>query len=367
MTSEPSPPRAGWRWGRAALMAALPAALLLGGGYFYMTSGRYVSTDNAYVQQELLSVSADVSGRISEVAVRENQPVQAGDLLFRVDPRPYRIALMEAEAAVANARLAVAQLRSGVRASDAGVQGARADVGFEQQNFERQAELLKRGFTTRAAYQQAQNALQEARANLAVAQAEDERAHVAVASSGGQRIDRHPQVLAALAQRDKAALDLARTEIRAPRPGIVSQTDRLQVGQVIAAGLPVVSLVGGQAIWIEANYKETDLANMRVGQPATVELDAYPDIELRGRVASIGAGTGAEFSVLPAQNATGNWVKVVQRVPVRIAIDGPPPRPLLTGLSADVTVDTRVAPAQRAVPETEAPDAGEALAMSTGQ
>lgn len=353
------------RWGRIALMAALPAALLAGGGYFYATSGRYVSTDNAYVQQDMLSVSADVSGRISEVAVRENQPVQAGDLLFRIEPAPYRIALMEAEAAVANARLSVAQLRSGVRASDAGVQGARADVAFEQQNFERQAELLKRGFTTRAAYQQAQNALQEARADLAAAQAEDERAHVAISTSGRQPIDRHPQVLAALAQRDKAALDLSRTEIRAPRSGIVSQTDRLQVGQVIAAGLPVVSLVGGHGIWIEANYKETDLTNMRVGQPAKVELDAYPDVELQGHVASIGAGTGAEFSVLPAQNATGNWVKVVQRVPVRIALDGRPPRPLLAGLSADVTVDTRTPPSSRPAPVPAAAGSSDDLAMAT--
>lgn len=348
----------GRRWLRPFAMVAVPVVLAVGGGYVYLTSGRYVSTDNAYVQQDLLTVSADVSGRISEVAVRENQPVKAGDLLFRIDPRPYRIALMEAEAAVANARLAVAQLRSGVHASDAGLQGARADVAFEQQNFERQAELLKRGFSTRASYQVAQNALQEARARLAAAQAEDERARVAIAGSSGQPIDRHPQVLAAVAKRDRAALDLARTEVRAPRAGIVSQTDRLQVGQVIAAGLPVVSLVGGQGIWIEANYKETDLAEMRVGQPAEVELDAYPDVELHGRVASIGAGTGSEFSVLPAQNASGNWVKVVQRVPVRIAIEGRPDRPLLSGLSADVTIDTKgepVAPTPSAAPQKSPP------------
>lgn len=352
------------RWWRPALMVAVPAALAAGGGYAYLTSGRYVSTDNAYVQQDMLSVSPDVSGRIAEVAVRENQRVAAGDLLFRIDPYPYRIALEEAEAAVANARLSVAQLRSGVAASHAGVAGARADVAFEQQNFDRHAELLKRGFTTRAAYQEAQNALQEAHAKLAAAQAEDERARVAIAGNAGS-IDRHPQVLAAIAQRDKAALDLARTEIRAPRAGIVSQTERLQVGQLIASGLPVLSLVGGQGLWIEANYKETDLAHMRVGQPADVELDAYPDLELHGRVASIGAGTGSEFSVLPAQNASGNWVKVVQRVPVRIAIEGRPRRPLLAGLSADVTVDTRGAAVAPARASRSAADAGPALAMVT--
>jgi membrane fusion protein (multidrug efflux system) len=205
--------------------------------------------------------------------------------------------------------------------------------------------------------------LKEARARLAAAQAESARAQAAVAGSAGRPIDAHPEVMEAIAKRDKAALDLARTTVRAPRAGIVSQTDRLQVGQVAAAGLPMVSLVGGQGIWIEANYKETDLANMAVGQPATIELDAYPDLELKGRVASIGAGTGSEFSVLPAQNASGNWVKVTQRVPVRIAIEGTPRRPLLAGLSADVTIDTR-APAQprRAA---EAPANGPALAMAT--
>ncbi len=353
----------GRRWLRPVLMFGVPLLLAAVGAYFYVTGGRYVSTDNAYVRQDLLSIAPDVSGRVVEVTVAENQRVAAGDLLFRIDPLPYRIALEEAEAAVASARLSVAQLRTGINASRAGIEGARAQVTLEQANFARQAELLKKGFTTRATYQASENALKEARARLAAAQAESARAQAAVAGSAGRPIDAHPEVMEAIAKRDKAALDLARTTVRAPRAGVVSQTDRLQVGQVAAAGLPMVSLVGGQGIWIEANYKETDLANMEVGQPATIELDAYPDLELKGRVASIGAGTGSEFSVLPAQNASGNWVKVVQRVPVRIAIEGTPRRALLAGLSADVTIDTR-APGG-AAPKAGEPATSPALAMAT--
>ncbi|MFC3712129.1 HlyD family efflux transporter periplasmic adaptor subunit [Sphingoaurantiacus capsulatus] len=355
------------RWWRPVLMFGVPLLLAAVGAYFYVTGGRYVSTDNAYVRQDLLSIAPDVSGRVSEVAVAENQQVAAGALLFRIEERPYRIALEEAEAAVANARLSVAQLRTGINASRAGIEGARAQVALEQQNFARQAELLKRGFTTRASYQASDNALKEARARLAAAEAEGARAQAAVAGSVGRPIDAHPEVMEAIAKRDKAALDLYRTTVRAPRSGIVSQTDRLQVGQVAAAGLPMVSLVGGQGIWIEANYKETDLANMAVGQPATIELDAYPDLELRGRVASIGAGTGSEFSVLPAQNASGNWVKVTQRVPVRIAIDGTPRRALLAGLSAEVTIDTRAraVASAGATPKAGEPATGPSLAMAT--
>jgi membrane fusion protein (multidrug efflux system) len=195
---------------------------------------------------------------------------------------------------------------------------------------------MRRGFTTRARHDEALHAVQEARERLSNARADAATAQAALRPDGAQ-----PAVAAAHAARDKALLDLKRTEVRAPADGYVSQTERLQVGNAVLPGLSVVTIVRGGESWVEANYKETDLNHMHEGQPVKIHLDAYPDLDLHGRVGSIGAGTGSEFSLLPAQNATGNWVKVTQRVPVRIKIDGKPERPLIAGLSAKVTVDTK--------------------------
>ena len=329
---------------RLALMLSVPLLILLVGAYLWLTSGRYVSTDNAYVQQDKVSVSAEVTGPIREVLVRENQRVKRGDLLFRIDPRPYRIALQEAEAQIAAAQVSVGRLEAEVAGTGADIQGAAANVTFAQRAFERQAELLRRGFTTRARYDEALHGVQEAKERLANARAEAEikRSSLARGPAAAQ-----PAVAAALAARDKALLDLKRTEVRSPIDGYVSQTERLQVGAAVVPGLPVLTVVRSEEAWIEANYKETDLDKMAPGQPAEIELDAYPSTRIRGHVASIGRGTGSEFSVLPAQNASGNWVKVTQRVPVRIAIDGDPGRPLIAGLSAEVSVDTREVPPAR--------------------
>jgi membrane fusion protein, multidrug efflux system len=333
-TTEPKRKRS---WLRPLLMFGVPLIILGVVGYFWLNSGHSVSTDNAYVQQDKVSVSTDVAGRIVEVGVKENQTVKAGDLLFRIDPEPYRIAVQQAQAAIAAAQVQLQTDKVSYQGTSADIQAARDVIANASENYQRQAELMKSGFTTRASFQAAQHALEQARAQLQNAQADAAEARAKLAA-GAAVPGENPAIAAARVQLAKAQLDLSRTEVRAPSSGYISQTKSLQVGQQMITGLPAVTIVSNKPAWIEANYKETDLDRMRVGQCAIVTFDAYPGMRLRGHVESIGAGTGSEFSVLPAQNANGNWVKVTQRVPVRIAIDGTPPREMIAGLSADVEV-----------------------------
>jgi membrane fusion protein (multidrug efflux system) len=325
------------RWLRPLLMGIVPLIVIAIVSYFWLTGGTSASTDNAYVQQDKVSVSAEIGGRIVEVAVRENQHVNAGDLLFRLDPEPYRIAVDQANAAIADAQANVVTLSTTADSTAADIATAQRAVSFARAAAAREHALMARGFNTRARVDAADSALNEAEGRLADARAATVRARAQLAT-GAIAPGRNPGVLAAEVRREQALFQLARTEIRAPMTGIVTQTDRLQVGSTLVAGLPAITVVADNRSWIEANFKETDLDRMRVGQRASVHFDAYPDMDMIGHVESIGAGTGSEFSVLPAQNATGNWVKVTQRVPVRIALDGRPSRPLLAGLSADVTV-----------------------------
>ena len=337
---ETTEPKETGRGKRLALMIGVPLLAIAGIAVFWLLSAGSVSTDNAYIQQDMVSVSSEVTGRIISVDVAENQKVKAGDLLFKIDPEPYKIALAQANAAMANAQVEVATLKSNYAGTGADISAARDRISAAQEDYDRQAELMKRGFTTKARLQDSQHELEQARAALQNAQAQAAEARARL-SSGAAVPGETPAIAAAKVQHDKALLDLKRTEVRAPFDGIVSQTDRLQVGQMMMAGLPAVTLVADGKSWIQANFKETDLDDMKVGQPAEISFDAYPEVHLKGHVQSIGAGTGSEFSILPAQNANGNWVKVTQRVPVRIAIDSKSARPLIAGLSASVTVDIR--------------------------
>ncbi|HMI40625.1 MAG TPA: HlyD family secretion protein [Sphingomicrobium sp.] len=318
---------------RLAIMLALPALIVAVLLYFWLTSGHSVSTDNAAVKQDIVSVSAQVVGPVSEVTVDDGVRVKRGDVLFRIDPAPFRVALEQAQAQLAAAELQTHQLRTQSAGTGGDIIGAKADLEIQRRAMSRQAALLKRGFTTRADYDDAVAEVRKAETALADANA---RAANAVSAISPRE---QPSVLAARAAIDKARVDLARTEVRAPFDGVIANSDRLQVGQAVAPGVGLLSLVRGKGAWVEANFKEKDLARMVAGETATVKIDAYGGQTFKGHVESIGAGTGSEFSVIPAQNANGNWVKVTQRVPVRIVFDGTPSRPMIAGLSAYVTVD----------------------------
>ncbi len=345
--SESNAPAEGKRsWRRRLLskrtaMFAVPVLLIVVGGYFWLLAGRYASTDNAYVEQDMVSIVAEVAGRITDVAVSENEHVKAGDMLFRIDPQAYQIAYEQAQAAVASARLQVEQMRSTYRHAEAELSQAHDDLDYKQKVFDRYQKLAASGTSSAAQFDEAQNDLRAAKQTVAMDEQAMEGAKAALTGTPDIPTDQHPLVLQAIALRDKAALDLKHAEVRAPAAGIVSQTDRLKEGQYVGVGTSVVALMESSRSWIEANFKETDLTHMAPGQKVTVSIDAYPNLALSGRVASIGAGTGSEFSLLPPQNATGNWVKVVQRVPVRIEFDqATSDLPLRAGLSASVSVDT---------------------------
>jgi len=327
------------RRGRIAAMVSLPLALLIGGLLYWQSLQGKVSTDNAYVKQDMVAVGAEVGGRIVEVRVEEDQRVRAGQLLFRIDPEPYRLEIAEADAAIADAQASVTALEHDSDLMGADIGAAREDIAFARSKLVRQEDLWERGFTTKADLDAARHAVSMAQEQLRQAEARQAEARARLAR-GPAVPGENPQVAIAQAQKASAGLQLSRTEVRAPVSGRVAQADRLQAGQQIIPSLPVLTLVADGSTYVEANFKETDLDAMRPGQRAEIRLDAYPGVVLRGHVASIGAGTGSQFSVLPAQNATGNWVKVTQRVPVRIALDENSPRPLLAGLSTHVTVFT---------------------------
>ena len=317
------------RWG---IMLAVPLALLAIGLYWWLASGGAVETDNAAVKQDIVSVSAQLNGPIIAVGVKNGDQVKRGDVLFRLDPAPFQVALEEAEARLAAARLQTTQLRTQAAGTGADITGAAADLEIQRRALSRQAALLKRGFTTRADYDDAAAEVHKAETALADARARSANAGAALAPG------EQPSIAQAQAAVDKARLDLTRTTIRAPMDGTVANADRLQVGQMAAIGLGMMSLVHGRDAWVEANFKEKDVGRIVPGQKAKIKLDAYPGTTFQAHVQSVGAGTGSEFAILPAQNANGNWVKVTQRVPIRIAFDGHPAKPLIAGLSATATV-----------------------------
>jgi membrane fusion protein (multidrug efflux system) len=328
---------------RYLVMAVVPLLLVGGGVYYWVTGGRYQETENANLRQARVTIASEIAGRITAVNLHENQAVKAGDLLFAVDPEPYRIALAQADASLAGARLNVEQLRASLGQAEAQQRSAQSEVGYLTQELERQTALSGKGVTTQSSLDTARRNLDKARdAERAAAQAVI-GAKAALGGNPDIQTNEHPSVLAAQAARDRAAYNLEQATVRAPADGIVSQAASFKEGQYVSPGSALFTLVETGDAWVEANFKETQLTHMKLGQKAEVELDTFPGRPVEATVESIGAGTGAEFSLLPAQNATGNWVKVTQRIPVRLTIDAADADLLLrTGMSATVNVDTGV-------------------------
>ena len=337
----PAPKRR--RGGRFLLMVAVPLALVAGGGWYWVTGGRIQETENANLRQARVTISSEAAGRIIELGVADNMSVKKGDVLFVIDPAPYSIALAQADAALGTARLNVEQLRAAWSKAEAQERVAAGEVDYLRSELERQTSLTDKGVGTKSALESARRDLAKAEEEHVVAA---EAVTGALAALGGDPkivTDSHPMVLSALAARDKADYQLNQATVRAPADGIVSQAASFKEGQFVTAGTALFSLVETGDAWVEANFKETQLTNMRLGQEAEVVLDTYPGHPLKATIESIGAGTGAEFSLIPAQNATGNWVKVTQRIPVRLKVSEADADLLLrTGMSASVSVDTGV-------------------------
>jgi membrane fusion protein, multidrug efflux system len=325
---------------RRLLLVSLPLVLLAAGASNWLIGGRYVTTDNAYIHQPLIPVSSDVSGRITSVSGSENQQVEAGAVLFTLDQEPYKIALARSEAVLASARLAVEQKRADYETAVAQLDAAQGISQVQSRELERQEQMEARGVSSRAAVDQVRISAENARNSVSIAERQLAAAAAALGGDPAIETDAMPSVREAQAARDAAARDLAMTQVVAPVSGILSHLDSLNVGQFLAAGSDAAFVVNDRDTWIEANFKETQLADLSVGQAVTIEVDAYPDATLTGTIESFGSATGSSFSLIPAQNATGNWVKVVQRVPVRIRIEGAPDIVLRDGMSAHVSVDT---------------------------
>jgi membrane fusion protein (multidrug efflux system) len=325
---------------RFALMVVVPVTLVLYGATIWATSLRYVSTENAYVKSNLVAVSADVSGRVTEINVRENQPVRRGDVLFRLDPRDFRLEAASIVADLQSVEREIQAMRNEYRAGEKELEELGERIAFLEREFNRADSLAKRGVGTTAR-------LDEARTDLALARREvstkEQRLRTILAELGGSvdsPVEEHPKYQKLVAALEMAQLNLDRTTIAAPADGIVSNV-KLRLGEYVRSGTPVFSLIEQPEYWIEANLKETQLTFVKVGHEATLVADAYPDATYKARIQSISPATGAEFALLPPQNASGNWVKVVQRVPVRLMVleDANQPR-LRAGMTVTVTIDT---------------------------
>ena len=334
---EPSPDNK--RWLRRILMGVVPLLVLAGGAFWYLTGGRYVETDNAYVKASIASVSPEVSGNIQQILATENQRVTKGQPILVIDDTNARIMLAGSEAQLRNAAAAVESDKARYRQKQASLALMQSNAAFAEREFKRQSTLALSNFASAAKLDESEHNLDSARQNILLLKQEE--AEILARLDGDPNVapEKVPSYQQAYAGKLSAENMIKRATLVAPFDGIISQLPR--AGDFARSGAPLFSIVSGEEMWIEANFKETDLTHMTVGQPVEVHIDTYPGRPFKGHITSISQATGAEFSVLPAQNSTGNWIKVVQRIPVRISVDDQSAGPALrAGMSVVIAVDT---------------------------
>lgn len=326
---------------RPFMFALLPLALVIG-AYWYITGGNAVSMDDAYVEADKVGVSTDVPGIVAEVGVTENQHVQAGQILYRLDDLQFRLALARAEAQVGTVRDALNALKANYRDMQSQIQQAQNDIDYFNTEFYRQQELFAAHVASQSTFDASRRSLQNAQQKLVSLTQQLGAIAANLDDDPTGAVENKPRYLDAVAQRDEAARQLAHTVVKAPFAGIVTNVPSIASGKYLLASVTAFYLVAADHVWVVANPKETELTYVRTGQSASVTVDTYPDTQWSGSVESISPAAAQEFSLLPAQNTSGNWIKVVQRIPVRVRIDTNDKRlpPLRPGMSVEVDVDT---------------------------
>jgi membrane fusion protein (multidrug efflux system) len=330
------------RYRRVSLLVVLPILAVIGGFMVYLSGGRYVGTDDAYVGAQKVLITPDISGKVDKVVVREGQHVNAGDVLFEIDPVPFRLAADQAKATLEQARTTYDNLVANIKIYGQMLDLAQQGIDLKQRDVDRKTSLVKSNFGSQLDLDNAANALVTAGAQAQFIKQQVSSAKTQLLGKPDLPLEQFPPYVQAKAALDQAERNLDHTVMRAPMPGVATQVDQIQLGRFVPAGTPVFSIIDVDNPWVDANPKESDFTYVAVGQPVTLDVDAFPNHAFKGTVGSLSPGTGAQFAILPPQNATGNFVKVVQRVPVRIYFDKSDKyvQRLKAGMSVYATIDT---------------------------
>src|SRR6201996_2034971 len=330
------------RYRRFLLLVVLPIVAVIGGFAFYLNGGRYVGTDDTYVGAQKVLITPDISGKIDKVVVKEGQFVHKGDVLFEIDPIPFRLAVDKAKAAVEQSRTTFNNLGANIKIFDQMADLMQKTIDLKQRDVDRKSTLAKSNFGSQLDLDNSMTALVTARSELAFVQQQKSNSLTQLLGNPDLKLEDFPPFYQAQAALALAQRDLDHTEMRAPMDGIATQVEQIQLGRFVMAGGPGFSVIDVEKPWVDANLKESDFTHLAVGQKVEIDVDAFPDHTFKGTVGSLSPGTGAQFAILPPQNATGNFVKVVQRIPVRIYFDSDDKfvRKLKAGMSAYTTIDT---------------------------